>query len=214
MRKILVATVLFLAAVSVYAVQEYQEDVHYRKAVPEQPGGEGKKIQVLEFFMYGCGHCNSLEPYLKEWLKSKPEDVEFIKVPAVFDRPEIIMHAKTFYALQQMGVDEGIHSKIFHAMHVEGKRLRTEEDMAEFLAKNGVDVDEYHKVMESFAILTSIRKAAVQAEDFAIHGVPALVVDGKYVIDGQGGDVMFGALDQLIAEVRKVKAGDSGKIEN
>lgn len=208
MRKVLVAALLLMPLL-VYAATEYQEGVNYEKLLPEQPGAEGKKIQVMEFFMYGCGHCNNLEPYLLEWLKRKPEDVEFVRVPAMFDRPDIIMHAKVYYALQQIGADAEIHSKIFHAIHAENKRLRSEAKVEELLQANGIDIDEFRKAMHSFAILTSIRKAAVLAEDYNIHGVPALAVDGKYLIGGQEGETMIGTLDQLIGEVRKVKASAS-----
>jgi thiol:disulfide interchange protein DsbA len=197
------------AAESPVQEQKYKEDVNYRKVVPEQPGAEGNKILVMEFFMYGCGHCNHFEPYLQKWLQSKPADVEFVKVPAMFDRPEVIMHAKTFYALNQIGAEQDIHSKIFHAMHKERRYLSTQEEMESFLQENGVNLEEYRKAMKSFDILTNSRRAAVLAEDYAVHGVPALAVDGKYVIGGQDGDVMTGTLDQLIEQVRRAK--DEGK---
>ncbi len=207
MRNILVAALLFLVPVALSAAPEgYQEDVHYKRVEPEQPGGEGKQILVHGFFMYSCGHCNKFEPELEAWLKTKPDDVEFVKVPAVFEQPSIIMYAKTYYALNLIGADAEIHSKIFHAIHEEDKRLGSKEDLDRFLESNGVDMAEYHKAMESFAILTSVRKAAVLAENYNIHGVPALGVDGKYIIPGQDGATMIGALNQLIEEVRKAKA--------
>lgn len=206
MRKILVGTLLLMVPLMVHAVPEYQEDVNYHVVLPEQPGAEGKRILVMEFFMYGCSHCNSFEPYLQEWLKQKPEDVDFVKVPAMFDRPEIIMQAKVYYALQLIGADEKIHSKIFHALHVEKKKLGTEAEMDAFLQANGVDMKKYREAVDSFAILTSIRKAAVFAENYDIHGVPALAIDGKYLIPGQEGETMIGVLNMLIEKARKTKS--------
>ncbi len=207
MRNILVATLLLIAPVVLCAAPDkYQEDVNYNEVIPAQPGAEGNRVQVIEFFMYGCGHCNSFEPYLQEWLKQKPEDVEFVKVPAMFDRPIIIFHAKVFYTLNLIGADAEIHSKIFHAIHVEKKKLGSEATMDAFLQANGVDMAKYHDAMKSFAILTNIRKAAVLAENFDVRGVPALVVDGKYLIPGQEGETMIGVLNQLIEKVRKTKA--------
>jgi thiol:disulfide interchange protein DsbA len=209
MRNTLVAALLLLLPVVIHAAPEvYQEDVHYKKVNPEQPGAEGKRILVQGFFMYSCGHCNELEPYLDEWLKQKPEDVDFVKVPAVFDQPTIIMYAKVFYALNLIEADAGIHAKIFKAIHEEKNRLRTEAEMDDFLESNGVNMDEFHKAVKSFAILTNMRKASVLAENFDIRGVPALAIDGKYLIPGQDKEIMIGAMDQLIEQVRKAKATD------
>ncbi len=206
MRNILFGALLLFVPFTIHAAPEYQEGVHYSEVVPEQPGAEGKRIQVVEFFMYGCGHCNSFEPYLQEWLKKKPDDVEFVKVPAMFDRPSIIFHARVFYALNVIGADAEIHSKIFHAIHEGNKKLSSDSTMDAFLKDNGVDMDKYHDAMKSFTILTSIRKAAVLAENFGLHGVPALAVDGKYLIPGQEGETMIGVVDHLIEKVRKTKA--------
>lgn len=210
MRNFFIVTLLLIVpAVLSAGPVEYKEDVHYKKVSPERPGGDEGRIQVQGFFMYSCGHCNDLEPHLQEWLKNKPEDVDLVKVPAMFDQPVVILYAKVYYALQLIGADEEIHSKIFHALHVEKKRLRTEEEMDGFLQTNGVDMAKFHDAMKSFSILTSIRKAAVLAEDYEIRGVPALVVDGKYLISGQKGETMIGALNHLIAEIRKTKAAAS-----
>jgi thiol:disulfide interchange protein DsbA len=201
-----VALLLLLPVVISAAPMEYQEDVHYKKVDPEQPGAEGKRIQVQGFFMYACGHCNELEPHLEEWLKEKPEDVDFVKVPAVFDRPTIMLHAKVFYALSLIGADAEVHDKIFHAIHKDKKRLRTEANIDALLQSNGVNMEEYRKAMKSFTILTNVRKAAVLAENYGFRGVPAIVVDGKYMIPGQDKAVMIGAMNYLIEKVRKAKA--------
>ena len=207
MRKILLATILLIIPVLALASgEEYQEGVHYKEIDPEQPGADGKRVLVQGFFMYTCGHCNDLEPHLEKWLKTKPEDVDFVKIPAVFDRPVIILHAKAFYALNLIGVDAEIHKKIFHAIHEERKRLRTEADMDAFLEANGVNMDEYHKALKAFSVVTSMRQASVLAESYGIQGVPALVVDGKYLISGQKQEVMIGVMNQLIEQVRKAKA--------
>jgi thiol:disulfide interchange protein DsbA len=208
MRYVLMATLLLLIPVVIFAVPEgYQEDVHYKRLDSEQSGADGKRIQVQGFFMYACGHCNDLEPHLEEWMKSKPDDVDFIKIPGVFNRPIIVLHAKLFYALSLIGADAEIHSKIFHAIHEEKKRLRTEEEVDAFLEANGVNMEEYRKAVKSFAVQTNVRKASVLAESYGIRGVPALIVDGKYIIPGQKQDVMTGAMNYLIEKVRKEKAG-------
>jgi thiol:disulfide interchange protein DsbA len=212
MRNAFAAVLLLLLPVAIYAAPEvYEEEVHYKKVNPEQPGADGKRILVQGFFMYSCGHCSDLEPHLDEWLKHKPEDVDFVKVPAVFNQKTIILYAKVFYALNQIESDAGIHSKIFKAIHEDKKRLRTEAEMDAFLEANGVNMDEFHKAVKSFAILTNIRKASVLAENYDIRGVPALAIDGKYLIPGQDKEIMIGTMNQLIEQVRKAKASTSEK---
>lgn len=207
MRKIFLATILLMIPLlALGAAQGYQEGVHYKKVDSEQPGADGKRIQVQGFFMYSCGHCNDLEPHLEEWLKTKPEDVDFVKIPGVFDRPVIIVYAKAYYALNLIGADAEVHTKIFHAIHKEKKRLRTEADMDTFLEANGVNMDEYRKAVKSFSVQTSVRQASVLAESYAIQGVPALIVDGKFLIPGQKQEAMIGTMNQLIEQVRKAKA--------
>ncbi len=205
MRNMFLAILLLVSPMLLYAAQEYQNEEHYQTVTPAQPGAEGKQVQVTEFFWYGCGHCYSFEPHLEKWLEQKPEDVKFARVPAMFNRPDVIMHAKTYYALNLIGAKPEIHAKIFHAMHEEKKRLRTEKDMEEFLQPNGIDLDEYRKAMKSFAVQTNIRKAAVMAENFDIRGVPSIAVDGKYKIGGLEGGTMIGVMTHLVDEVRKGK---------
>jgi thiol:disulfide interchange protein DsbA len=218
MRNVFVALMLLLVPVVLFAIQEvgqesvrFEEGVHFNKLDPEQPGADGKRIQVQGFFMYLCGHCNDLEPHLDEWQKTKPEDVDFVKIPAVFERPPIILHAEVFYTLNLIGADQKIHEKIFHAIHKERKKLLTEADMDAFLEANGVNMDEYNKAKKSFTVLTNVRKASVLAENYGIQGVPALIVDGKYMIPGQNREIMIGALNQLIEEVRKTKVASEGQ---
>lgn len=206
-RKILLATILLIIPVlALGAAEEYQEGVHFSKVDPEQPGADGNRILVQGFFMYSCGHCNDLEPHLEEWLKTKPEDVDFVKIPAVFDRPTVILYAKAFYALNLIDTDAEIHNKIFHAIHVARKRLRTEKDLDAFLEANGVNMDEYREATKSFSVQTNVRQASVQAENYAIRGVPTLIVDGKFMVAGQKHETMIGAMNQLIEQVRKAKA--------
>jgi len=209
MRNMFIAILLLVTPVLVFAAPEYKNEVHYQTVVPEQPGGEGKGVRVTAFFWYGCGHCEALEPHLDKWLEQKGEDVEFVRVPAMFDRPDVIMHAKAYYALNQIDAKPDIHTKIFRAIHVERKHLRTEEDMEKFLQDNGVDMDAYRKAVTSFSVQTNIRKAAVLAENYDLHGVPSLAVDGKYKIGGLEGEDMIGVMNHLIDEVRKGKVTDN-----
>ncbi|MDH5766521.1 MAG: thiol:disulfide interchange protein DsbA/DsbL [Gammaproteobacteria bacterium] len=184
MFKKLVFGILFLFITGGVANAEgYTEGVEYKR-VTEQPTETGGKIEVLEFFWYGCPHCYKFDPILSEWLKTKPDNVEFIRVPAVF-RPEWKVHARTYYALQAMGLGEKYHDDIFHAMHRDKKNIYTFEAMIDFLVSKGVNKDEFEAAYNSFSIDGQVRKAIKKVKDYAIDGVPAIAINGKYLLSGK-----------------------------
>jgi len=205
MRKTVATILLIASSMLVYAAPAYEEDQHYFPVIPEQPGGEDGKIQVMGFFWYGCGHCYTFEPHLEKWNAKRPDDVEFVRVPAMFNRPHVVMHAETYYALNLIGADEKIHGKIFKAMHEEKRRLRSQEEMEEFLSENGVDVAAFRKAMKSFDVKSKTRQAAIHAENYAVSGVPSVAVDGKYLVGGQQAGTMIDVTEYLIDDVRKKK---------
>jgi thiol:disulfide interchange protein DsbA len=191
---------LFLAQ-SLPAQTAFEEEVHYFSIIPEQPGAEGNRVQVLEFFWYACPHCFKLEPHINAWLDRKPDNVEFVRIPAMFKRADVVLHAKTFYALTLMGVEDELNGAIFDEIHTRGNKLATAAAMDAFLADRGVDMDAYHKAMKSFAVQTQARRAEVLASRFDIRGVPAFVVDGKYRTSGLEGDLQMQAIDYLTDKV-------------
>jgi thiol:disulfide interchange protein DsbA len=199
----------FLALPALAAEQVFEEDLHYFSVIPEQPGGEDGQIQVLEFFLYSCPHCYRLEPYIDGWLKHKPDNVTFDRVPAMFNRPEVVMYAKTYYALKLIGQEERLQGAIFEVLDQRKRRLGTQPEMERFLEEQGVDLEAYRKAMKSFAVQTQIRRAAVLAERFDITGVPALVVDGKYRTGGLEGGLMMKVTDYLVERAEKEKGAAS-----
>ncbi len=209
--KKLFALLFLLLPLSAFAAIEFEEDVHYMPIIPEQPGGEGDRVEVVEFFWYACGHCYAFEPHLQAWKENKPDYVDITLVPAMFNRPNVIMHAKTFYALKLLGVEEDLHGKIFHAIHEENNRLATQDAMEAFLAEQGVDVEEYRKAMDSFAVQTQARRAEVLAERFGVRGVPATGVDGKYLVGGLESSLMIEVIKHLVEKSRTEKTGDTAE---
>ncbi len=193
----------FLVLPQAWAESKYDEELHYFTIFPSQPGGEGDRVQVLEFFWYACPHCDDLEPHLEAWLKNKPDNVDFDRVPAMFQRSDVVMQAKTYYALRLMGLDEKLNEVIFHAIHKQDNKLRTQEEMEKLLGGHGVDLDAYRKAMKSFAVQTQARRAAVLAERFDVRGVPAIVVDGKYRTGGLDSRLTMEVTDYLIDRVKK-----------
>jgi len=183
----------------------FEEELHWFTVIPEQPGGEGDRIQLIEFFWYGCPHCYTLEPHLNAWLAKKPDNVDFTRIPAMFDRPEVVLHAQTYYALELMGVIDELHARLFDAINEERRRLKTQQEMETFLAEQGVDIERYRKSMKSFAVQTQARRASVLASRFDVRGVPAIVVDGKYRTGGLGGAMMMEVTDFLIEKAEAEK---------
>jgi len=195
----LIALSLSNAAIS---QQAFEEDLHYFSIFPAQPGGEGDRVQITEFFLYTCPHCYQLEPHLEAWLEHKPDNVDFDRVPAMFKRDSILMQGKTYYALRLMGVADQLHEKIFTAIHDEGEPLNSQKDMEAFLAEQGVDVEAYRKAMKSFAVQTQSRRAGVLADRYDVRAVPAIIVDGRYRATGLSGDAMMRLTDHLIEKVK------------
>ena len=191
MKKILVLLFLLVNS-TVLQAADYTEGVEY-KALTPQPTDTGDKIEVLEFFWYGCPHCYTFEPYIKAWKKTKPANVEFVRVPAIF-RPDWEIQARTYYALSNMGVIEDLHEKIFTAIHKDKKKLDKKATLTDFVVKNGVDREKFEEEYNSFSVDTMVRKARKKQAAYMIQGVPSIVVNGKYLSSGS----MSGSYDNLV----------------
>lgn len=209
MRKILLPLFLVLAtigmSVGANSVEKFTDGKEY-KTITQQPAQTGDKVEVLEFFWYGCPHCFSFEPFISRWKGSMPANVEFKRVPAVF-RPEWKVQARTYYALDQLGVVEKLHSKIFEEIHKNRKPLNTLEAMTEFLVSQGVDKQAFTDAYNSFAVDGNIRKAIKMQTDFNITGVPTVVINGKYQTTGS----MTGNYDTLLQVMDFLVAKESAK---
>ncbi len=184
---------------------------------PPQAPDSGKKIEVLEFFWYGCIHCYNLEAPLKAWLKRKPADVEFRYVPAVFD-PSWLPLTRAFYALDAMGLTDKFHDDIFVAIHKERQRGLANDPrvMADWLAAKGVDKQKFLDTYNSFSVNGRAQRSSDMTRSYDVPGTPAIVVDGKYLTGPSmtaAGDNsvnytrFFQVLDQLVVLARKERAG-------
>lgn len=162
------------------AAPTYKEKIHYERVLPAQPTTtDGDKVEVVEMFWYGCPHCNNLEPYVNRWLKNKPKNVVFVRIPAVF-RPSWELHARAFYTAQILGVLDKTHSAMFAAIHQQKRRMNTEEAIQKFFAEQGVSKKDFDRVFHSFAVEAKVRRAKDMSQRYGIDGVPALIVNGKY----------------------------------
>jgi thiol:disulfide interchange protein DsbA len=164
------------------------------------------KIEVLEFFWYGCPHCNAFEPLLDAWAKKLPEDVAFRRVPVAFREETFGPHQKIFYALEAMGLVSTMHRKVFYTIHVERAKLDKLPEIAAFMAKNGVDAAKFSDAYNSFGVSTKATQARKLAEAYRIDGVPAMGIQGRYWTSGtvaRSPERSLAVADALIALSRK-----------
>lgn len=199
-------SVLLACAGSVTAVAAtYKEKIHYELVSPPQPTTTKDKVEVVEMFWYGCPHCNRLEPLVEKWLKKKPKNAEFVRIPAIF-RPEWELHARAFYTAEILGVLEKTHSAMFAAIHGERKRMNTEDEIMQLYEKFGVKPEEFKRVFKSFAVEAKVRRAKDMSRRYGINGVPSLIVNGKYRTGAQlagGQNKIFKVVNFLIDKESK-----------
>ena len=191
MKKLLLL-LLMMVNTACMATSDYTEGVDYKK-IDAQPTSSGDKVEVLEFFWYGCPHCYSFEPFVQSWKKSKPANAEFVRAPAIF-RPDWEVQARVYYALSNMGVVEDYHGKIFSEIHKNKKRLNKKELMVDFLVKQGVDKKKLLAEYDSFATDGMVRKTKKKQQAYRIQGVPTVIVNGKYMVSGS----MAGSYENMI----------------
>jgi len=157
-----------------------EEGFDYRILPTPQPLESKGKVEVIEFFWYGCPHCYDFEPELNTWLKRQPKDVIFRKVPVAF-RDDFMPHSQLFYALEAMGKGDALNDKVMYAMHKENKRLMTENEIADWAASQGIDRNTFLAAYRSFAVVSKARAARQMADAYRIDGVPTVVMQGRYV---------------------------------
>jgi len=133
---ILIAGIVF--AVSTAYAAPFKEGEQYVPIMPQPAVGSGDEVEVVEFFWYGCVHCNDFEPTVTKWAAGLPDNIRFSQVPVMFGGPADL-HAQLYYALEGLGELERMHAKLFHVMHVDKRKLRTRDEVDEFLAANGVE---------------------------------------------------------------------------
>lgn len=157
-----------------------QSGVDYRVLDRAQQTEPGKKVEVTEFFWYGCPHCSSLEPDLENWVKKNENNIVFKRVPVAF-RESFVPQQKMYYALESMGKIDDMQKKIFAAIHGERKPLDTEAAIVDFVTKHGIDKQKFLELYNSFGIQAKAKRAAQLQEGFRIEGVPTIAIDGRYI---------------------------------
>jgi thiol:disulfide interchange protein DsbA len=187
----------------------------YRLINPPQPTDSGRKIELLEFFWYGCPHCNNLQPPLGVWLKRKPADVEFKRVPAVFQDSWVPL-TKAYLTIEAMGLVESLHHDVFSAIHEQKIRLQDTKVLFDWVAKHGVDRQKFIDTYNSFAVQSRAQRSVDMTRNYDIPGTPALAIDGRYLTapsmtlnpdNSINYERFFRVVDELIALARKNRGG-------
>ena len=186
------------------AAAEYSEGKQYLRLAKPQPTSVPGKIEVVELFWYGCPHCYELEPHIQRWLESKPDDVVFVRLPAVLG-PRWELLGKAFYTAELLGVADTIHPALFEALHEKKQKITNEAAVQDFFVNHGVTAEDFRNSFNSFAVSVKMNNAKAMTRRYAITGVPTVIVNGKFSTGGRqaGGNAgIIKVVDYLVARER------------
>ena len=180
----------------------------YVPIVPAQASDNPAKLEVIEFFSYGCPHCSEFHPTVSKWSASLPGDVVFKRVPISFARPQWASLARLYYALEATGDLARLDAAVFEALHKTGSKLYDDKSIIDWVSAQGVDAKKFSDAYNSFGVVSKARRGDQMAQAYKIQSVPALAVDGKYLMTGgKGFPELIALTDQVIAKAR----GERGK---
>jgi thiol:disulfide interchange protein DsbA len=184
------------------AFSQTQAREFYELGTPLPTDSPGK-IEVTEFFWYGCPHCYALEPSLDTWVGKLPKDVVFRRVPAMFNE-NWAASARIYYALEAMGQLPRLHRAFFDAIHKDNLRPTNDSQVADWMKQHGVDPAQFESISKSFATESRLKRATQLLEASKIDGVPAIVVQGRYVVNAADPPSrMLGTVERFIDQARK-----------
>jgi protein dithiol oxidoreductase (disulfide-forming) len=217
LRFALLATVL-AASTAFASPTDPKNGVEYVTLAQPQPvQATGKKVEVIEFFMYHCPHCNALEPQLEQWVKKQGDNIVFKRVHLPSSGPND-PEAHLRLTLEALGKAEEFQPKVFKAWHVDRLRLNTDAAIIDWVSKNGIDRNKFLDAWNSFGVTTKLRRLQQITADYKVDSVPTIIIDGKYQtspamlynsVKTQNEPVLFGAtlqvMDALVAKAAKSK---------
>lgn len=203
-RALLLSSTALLLPFSVMAA-DYQQGVQYEATSKRMAKSTSDNIVVMEMFSYSCPHCFRLDPMTAEWKESLSENVTYMKVPAIF-RDSWLQLARVFYAAEVTGDFDQLHPALFSAIHVDQRRLNTEEELLDFVAEQGIDREAFAKTMASFTVQRKVKEALVISQTSGISGVPAIIVNNQYHTDAPKAGSMEDMLDVVEHLIEKIDA--------
>ena len=193
--KIAAATSLSFSGIRAVQAQAHQG---YQVLNPPVNTRASDKVEVLEYFWFGCPHCFAFEPSINKWVDEKPDYVDFVREAPPLN-PGWEPHSRAFYAAEIMGVTDKFFDPMFDGIHVERRSLRQPDKIAKFAGELGIDEDKFRKTMDSFAVNTRMKQAMQMAQASRIRGVPSVVINGKYLTGGS----LAGSHDGIIRVINE-----------
>lgn len=220
LRLLLAAVTLMAASAGVFAAEPKNGVDYTTLAAPTHPD-TGKKVEVVEFFMYSCPHCNALEPLMAQWVKQQGDKIVFRRVHLAFSGPAD-PQAHAHATLEAMGKLDAVHDKLFHAVHVERNRLNTDAALLDFLVKNGIDKAKYQEFFNSFAVQTKLKRNGQLINAYKIDSAPSIVIDGRFLTspsmasrpgqpEQQSQQLTLQVMDALVAKAAQERAAGGAK---
>ena len=198
----LVLAVLFVAGAQ--AQQPLQAGREYNRVASPQPVTTGDRIELIEFFYYGCPVCYETQPHLSRWLVVAPDYVAIRRVPAVFNESSENF-AKLFYTLEAIGELQRLHWPVYDNFHFDGVKLNDEKVMLDWVARNRIDRDKFAEIYKSDEVKARVEGARALNKSYDVRGVPTFIIDGKYLTSARltgGTRQMMQAVDQLVKQAR------------
>lgn len=183
---------LFAPWVSAQVLPPLRAEIDYR-LIRTQPVSVTSGIEVIDFFWYGCPHCNNLQPTLEKWISRKPADVTIRRIPAVL-RDSWAPHARIYYTLEALGEVDRLHQQVYRSYHVEELHMSKPEVMSEWAVRHGIARDRWDAAYASAAVTSKVEQAAILTRMYGIDGTPSLVINGHYLTSGN----MAGTIEQLV----------------
>lgn len=181
----------------------------YKPINPPLPATKGK-IEVLEFFSYGCPHCSDFHPMVSQWAAKQGKDVSFRRVPVSFNRPEWARLSRIYFALEATGDLAKLDTAVFIAIHEQRMNFKTDEAVVAWATGKGIDAKKFGEALASFSMQSKVQRADQDASAARIGGVPSLAVDGRYLINNEAAssyEDLLKITDSVVAKVRQERKG-------
>jgi protein dithiol oxidoreductase (disulfide-forming) len=196
----ILAVLLCVLAAPAYAQVQGQD---YQLLTPSLPPASPGKVEVIEFFSYGCPHCYALQSHIVKWAAELPTNVSFVRVPVSFGRREWGQLSRAYYALEATGDLKRLDDALFEGIHKEQKRLFDEDSLAAWAAEHGVEAAKFRAAFESPGVSAQAMRAEQLSREYKVNSIPHLIVDGKYIVLGKTHEEMLKIARQLVDKSAK-----------
>jgi thiol:disulfide interchange protein DsbA len=206
-----VTAAALLCWVSIFAQAQpalYVAGTHFEELPAAVRTNNPDKIEVLEVFWYGCGHCFRFQPLVDDWAHNAPDDVEYLRFPAIWNELMKI-HAQAFYTAESLNVVDSVHGPMFDAINLQNNRLQNEQQLATMFARFGVGEEDFSRAFNSFPVRTKVNQAEQRMSEYQIRSTPNVIVDGKYLVTTNDAvrtqQDMLAIVDFLVARERTAR---------